>query len=277
MQAIKTELLELLRRNDLMRASLMAGFIQDANFSRDSSVEKLLEMSAKVWNKGVRAKHDPVMMAEFINNVIFNDAKIEGRTEKSKQVIDDPGRYYLHNVLEKKQGCPLSLAIIYLIIADQIGLHCECLALPSYYYIKIKDVAEEFYVDPYDTGKFLTQEEFQKKFRTALQRNRMISANLFEKITHPQLVTRLIQQLKHVYILKGDALTALRAVEMLTALFPESPEITRDRGILYCEMEYFSKAMEDLRYYIQKRPNADDISEIKKLTSMLRGYREIVN
>jgi regulator of sirC expression with transglutaminase-like and TPR domain len=277
MQAIKTELLELLRRNDLLRASLVPGFIQDANFSRDPFVEKLLELSAKVWHKSARVKNDPILQAEVINKVLFTDFKLQGRTEKSKQVIDDPAKYYIHRVLETKMGCPLSLAIIYLSVAEQVGLECECIAVPSYYYIKIKDAADEFYVDPFEHGKFLTPEEFQRKFRIAFQRNRMISANLFEKITTTQLVSRLVQQLKHVYILKGDALTALRAVELLTALFPDSPEITRDRGILYCEMEYFSKAMEDLRFYIQRRPNAEDISEIRKLTTMLKGYREIVN
>jgi regulator of sirC expression with transglutaminase-like and TPR domain len=91
------------------------------------------------------------------------------------------------------------------------------------------------------------------------------------------LVARLLQQLKHIYILKGNAVEALRAVEMLTVIFPESPELTRDRGVLYCEMEYFTQAMKDLKTYLKARPTADDVNEIKKLTSMLKGYREIVN
>ena len=138
-------------------------------------------------------------------------------------------------------------------------------------------MAGDFYVDPFEKGRFLNEEEFQRKFRTAMNRNRMLSTNLFEKVSAQQLVTRLVQQLKHVYILKSNAIEALRAVEMLTAIYPESPELTRDRGILYCEMEYFSKAMADLRFYLKKRPDADDVAEIKKLTKMLQGYREVMN
>ena len=110
-----------------------------------------------------------------------------------------------------------------------------------------------------------------------MNRNRILSTNLFERISTQQIVARLIQQLKHIYILKGNAVEALRAVEMLTCIFPESPELTRDRGILYCEMEYFTKAMSDLKSYLKARPTADDVNEIKKLTTMLKGYREIVN
>jgi regulator of sirC expression with transglutaminase-like and TPR domain len=277
MQAIKTELLELLRRNDLLRSTLLVGKIQDASFSIDPYVEKIMELAARVWHRSSRAVQDNILKAEAINHVLFTELAIEGKSERYKQVIDDPNRYYLHTVLESKVASPLSLAVLYAILAEQVGIQFEILALPSYYFLKVTDVATEFYIDPFEGGKFLNADEFQRKLRTALQRNRMISTNLYEKVSAQQLVTRLVQQLKHVYILKGTALEALRAVELLTALYPESPELTRDRGILYCEMEYFSKAMDDLRFYLKQRPNADDVAEIKKLTSMLKGYREIVN
>ena len=162
-------------------------------------------------------------------------------------------------------------------MAEQVGLDYEILALPSYYLIRIKGIKEEFYIDPFDGGKFLGPEDFQKKFRLAMNRNRILSTNIFERINGSQLIARLIQQLKHIYILKGNAIEALRAVELLTCIFPQSPELTRDRGILYCEMEYFSRAMIDLKDYLKSRPTADDVNEIKKLTTMLKGYREILN
>jgi regulator of sirC expression with transglutaminase-like and TPR domain len=277
MQAIKTELLELLRRNDLLRASLLVGRVQDAVFNDEPFVHELMSLAARVWHRSAKTKHDPVLKAEQINHVLFEEAGIQGKSEKYKQVIDDPHRYYLHSVMQKKVGSPLAVTILYLILAEQVGLEFECMALPSYYLIKVKDFAGDFYIDPFDKGKFLTQEEFQKKFRTALQRNRMIQTNLFEQVSATQLVARLVQQLKHIYILKGSAVEALRAVELLTGIYPDSPELTRDRGILYCEMEYFSRAISDLKYYLDQRPNAEDFKEIKKLTSMLKGYREVVN
>ncbi|MFM8314627.1 MAG: tetratricopeptide repeat protein, partial [Deltaproteobacteria bacterium] len=161
--------------------------------------------------------------------------------------------------------------------AEQVGIEFEVLALPSYYLLRLKGINEEIYIDPFDHGKFLGTEDFHKKFRSALNRNRILSTNLFERVSPEQLVARLIQQLKHIYILKGGAVEALRAVEMLTCIYPESPELTRDRGILYCEMEYFTQAMRDLKSYLKARPTADDVNEIKKLTTMLKGYREIVN
>lgn len=277
MQDIKTELRKLLQRDDLLRAALLIGRVQDAAFCDEPSLQRLMEMAARVWHKSRSAKNDPVLKAKSINQVLFEEIGIQGRSDKYKQVIDDPHRYYLHAVLDRKVASPLALAIFYMILADQVGIECECLALPSYYLIKVTDITGDFYIDPFDNGKLLSQEEFQRKFRSSLNRNRMIQTSLFEKVSTQALVARLVQQLKHIYILKGSAVEALRAVEMLTVIFPESPELTRDRGILYCEMEYFSRAMEDLRFYLEKRPNAEDVREIKKLTTMLKGYREVIN
>lgn len=277
MTEIKSELLVLLRRHDLLRAALFAGHVQNPEFNDAPFVELVMEMAARIWHLSVRSQYDPIKKAEAINRILYKEYGFEGKSEQHKQIIDDPDRYYVHRVLEKKIASPLTLTLLYSIMAEQVGLDYEILALPSYYLIRIKGIKEEFYIDPFDGGKFLGQEDFQKKFRLAMNRNRILSTNIFERINGSQLIARLIQQLKHIYILKGNAIEALRAVELLTCIFPQSPELTRDRGILYCEMEYFSRAMIDLKDYLKSRPTADDVNEIKKLTTMLKGYREILN
>lgn len=277
MEKIKSELLKRLRKNDLLNAALLVGKVQDPSFDPTSVRDEILEMAARAYHHSAKWKKDILVKIDAINCAMFDEFGFEPKTEKFKQVIDDPNRYLLHRVLEKKKGCPLSMTLIYWCIAEQLGIKAECYALPSYYLLKVNDIVGPIYIDCFDRGKVLTTEEFHRKFRVSMEKNRMLPTNLFELVAPQQMVARLVQQLKHVYILKGDALTALRAVELLAALFPESPEITRDRGILYCEMEYFSKAIEDLKFYLKKRPNADDVVEIKKLTTMLRGYREIMN
>lgn len=283
MDNIKTELLTYLDKNDLLRASLVVGKIQDPAFDLDAHVDKVLAIAAKIWHRSSRTRYNPVSGIEKVAAMLFGDFGLEGKTEKFKHLIDDPDRFYLHRVMEKKVGSPLAVTILFAVLCEQIGIECEYIALPSHYMLKLKSGDEDVYIDAFDRGRLLGPEEFQRKLRTAMHRVRggtvaaTVQTNLFEKLTAAQLVARCVQQLKHIYILKGNALEALRCVELLTAIFPGSPELARDRGILYCEMEYFSKAMEDLKRYLKQRPQAEDVGEIKKLTAMLRGYREIIN
>ncbi len=277
MKTTKDELVLFLNRNDLMRATLVLGRIEDPSFKMEAAVDSILALAARVWHLTGGCHDDSILMAQTINRVLYDELELQSTNEKSKRVIDDPGRYFLHQVLKKKLGSSLTLAVLYSILCEQVGIPHECIALPGNYLIRVLDDVGDFYVDPFDRGKMMNAAEFQRKFRSTLQRHRMIQANLFEKVGMVQLLSRLIYQLKQVYILKGKALEALQTVELLTLLHPESPELNRDRGILYCEMEYFSKAMDDLKLYLKQRPNAEDVADIKKLTSMLKGYREIMN
>ncbi len=277
MQAIKSELLELFRREDLLRAALLLGKIENSAFDPTPFAHLCLELASEAWEGCAGFRNDPVMKAGAIKRVLFDNFGLEGKSDLHKQIIDDPNRYYLHSLLQHKKGNALAITALYSIVADQIGLEHQILLFPSHYLLKISDVSGDFFIEPFDSGKLISQAEFQKKFKSALQKNRMISPNLYEQIAPIYLVARLCQQLKNVYILKSKSLEAVRSVELLTAIFPTSAELTRDRGVLYCEMEYFSKAVEDLNSYISRKPDAEDIREIKKLTHMLKGYREIMN
>src|SRR5688572_33397660 len=118
MQAIKTELLELLRRNDLLRSALLIGKIQDAGFTSEAYVDVIMEHAAKIWHRCARAKHDPILKAEAINYTLFAEFGLEPKGERTKQVIDDPHRYVLHSVLSRKIGSPLSFTVLYSILAE---------------------------------------------------------------------------------------------------------------------------------------------------------------
>ena len=277
MEAIKSELLELFRRQDLMRAALLLGKIENSNFDPNPYGNLCMELSSQAWEYCSGHRNDPIMKAEAIQKVLFKDFGLIGKSDRHKQIIDDPDRYYIHSVLTAKTGNALSITALFSILTDQIGLDHQILLFPSHYLLKVADVTGEFFIEPFDSGRLMTTEEYQKKYKAALQRNRMLSPNLYEQLSPVYLVARLAQQLKHVYILKGKALEAVRAVELLTALFPTSAELTRDRGVLYCEMEYFSKAVADLNHYLIQRPEAEDVREIKKLTHMLKGYSEVMN
>ncbi len=277
MEDVKNELARHLNRADLMRSILVLGKIADPTFTDEVFVEKILELASKVWQRSMKARHDVIFKLQNINTVLFKEFELKSKDERYKHIIDDPTRLYLHRVLKTKVGSPLIVTSLYSILCDQVGITYQCIALHNHYYLRVSDATGDFFVDPFDSGRILAEGEFQKKVRSSMQRGRMAQTSLYEILDTRQVVSRIAHQLKHIYILKSAAFEALRAVEVLTVLYPQSPELTRDRGILYCEMEYFSKAIEDLRLYLKRRPEADDVKEIKKLASMLRGYHEIVN
>ena len=165
MQNLKVELLELLRKNDLLRSSLLLGKIAEVKFSEDTYIEKVMGLAAHVWCKGAGTKHDAILKAESINSVLFAEFGLQSKAENYKKVIDNPSRFYLHELLDTKSGSPLTVTILYLILADQIGLSCDCYSLPTQYLLKVDDGLCEFYISPFDRGKFYSRDEFHRNSR----------------------------------------------------------------------------------------------------------------
>lgn len=277
MNSSKRELLAHLRRNDLLRAVLVPGIVADANFFLEMYAEKILELSAAVWQRVRATPNDPIVVAESINQVLFREYGILGKTARPKNRIDEPELHYVHALLERRYGSAIAITSLYAAIASQMNVPFTCVLLPTQFLLRFDDAVRPFYVEPYDDGKLLPEEEVQRRVRNVMARGKLLSSSLYEVAGPTQLVARILTQLKQAYLLKGRALEALRSIDLLTTIYPNSPELARDRGVLYCEMEYFSQAERDLRAYLKERPTADDVAEIKKLASMLKGCREIVN
>src|ERR1044072_8609379 len=104
MEDVKTELARYLKRGDLMRAVLVLGKISDPAFDDTAYIEKILELSAKAWNRTTKTKKDVVMKLQSINTVLFKEFELRAKDERYKNVIDDPTRLFLHRVLKSKIG-----------------------------------------------------------------------------------------------------------------------------------------------------------------------------
>lgn len=95
---------------------------------------------------GVREK------CRIINRVLFHEYGLHGNTEH----YTDPLNSYLDQVLLRRKGIPVSLSIVYLLVAERLGLHLEPVGLPRHFLVGCYDEAAPFFIDPYNAGLFLS-------------------------------------------------------------------------------------------------------------------------
>lgn len=87
-----------------------------------------------------------------LNRVLFHEHGFHGNTEH----YADPLNSFLDQVLERKKGIPISLSIVYLLVADRIGLPLEPVGLPGHFLVGCYAEDVPFYVDPFNGGRLLT-------------------------------------------------------------------------------------------------------------------------
>jgi regulator of sirC expression with transglutaminase-like and TPR domain len=68
----------------------------------------------------------------------------------------DPRNAYLHEVIDRKMGIPITLSIVFLHVATKIGLHAAGVGLPGHYLVKVQFELNEVYADPFHSGATLT-------------------------------------------------------------------------------------------------------------------------
>ena len=96
---------------------------------------------------------EPASMRErcrVLNRVLFHEAGFHGNTEH----YEDPLNSFLPAVLERRVGLPISLAIVYLLVAQRIGLELEPVALPGHFFVGCFTEGQPFFIDAFERGAF---------------------------------------------------------------------------------------------------------------------------
>jgi regulator of sirC expression with transglutaminase-like and TPR domain len=87
-----------------------------------------------------------------LNRVLFHENGFHGNTEH----YADPLNSFLDQVLIRRKGIPLSLSVVYLLVAERIGLSLEPVGLPGHFLVGCYSEDVPFYIDPFNAGRLLS-------------------------------------------------------------------------------------------------------------------------
>ena len=97
----------------------------------------------------------------IINRVLFHEWGFHGNVED----YTDPRNSFLDQVLTRRTGIPLSLSIVYLLVAERLGLELEAIGLPGHFIVGCFTDELPFFIDPFDRGVFRDPEEIFESLR----------------------------------------------------------------------------------------------------------------
>ncbi len=86
----------------------------------------------------------------MINRVLFHEAGFRGNHEH----YTDPLNSFLPTVLERRKGLPITLGIVYLLVAQRIGLELEPVGMPGHFLVGCFVDEEPFFIDAFEQGAF---------------------------------------------------------------------------------------------------------------------------
>jgi len=216
----------------------------------------------------------PVQRLRWLNRFFFHELGFAGNVND----YYDPHNSYLHLVLETRRGIPITLAVLYMELATQIGLTARGVSFPGHFLVKLRMATGqqqgEVVIDPF-TGQSLSREELDEllapyKRSRELQGEFDVPMGLFLQAAMPrEIVARMLRNLKEIHRSAGNWARLLPVMQRLVVLLPQVWEERRDRGLLYAELGQNDAAARDLRTYLDE--TGADAPDRAMIASRLAG------
>ncbi|QSN60742.1 SirB1 family protein [Caballeronia sp. M1242] len=185
----------------------------------------------------------------------------------------DPDNSYLNAVLRRRRGIPISLAVIYLEMAEQLGLPVQGVSFPGHFLLRVATPGSDLMLDP-TTGQSLSEAQMVEMLEPYVQRvGESIGSALrvlLQPATRREIVARMLRNLKSIYLQTERWQRLLAVQQRLVIALPDSIEEVRDRGFAYARLDYLRPALEDLQRYLEDRPDADDATVVESELHDLR-------
>jgi len=250
----------------LDRAALAIALEEYPSLEIDRYLGLLDTLAARVQ---VLAGEDPspTNVLESMNEVLFIQEGLRGNTDD----YYDPRNSFLNDVLDLKNGIPISLSVIYLEVARRISFEVQGVGFPSHFIVKHAAPGHEILVDPFNMGRFLTTEDCQELLDRVYGGKVQMQPTFFQAMTKKAIVSRMLFNLKGIYYQREEHEKALSIVERILMLNPGILSEIRDRGLLFMQTSFFAKALADLEYYLANSPAPEDRSYVEGHIRTMRG------
>ena len=211
-----------------------------------------------------------------INRYLFEDLGFAGNHNQ----YDDPRNSYVNQVLDRKLGIPISLAVIQIELTRRLGLPLDGISFPGHFLVRLPVDDGILVMDPFNKGRPVSAEELKERASPHLGGHPPDDHQLLEILapaTHRMILARMLRNLKGLYLESSDWERVARSSDRLLKLTPDTAEALRDRGLAYRELGHAKGAREDLSRYLRLQPNADDEEAVRSVLVELSGDKRRLN
>jgi regulator of sirC expression with transglutaminase-like and TPR domain len=245
-----------------------------ANLDLERIVDRFDALAAPLAARSL-ARLTPAEQAAALSEHLYDQLGFRG----NDQDYYDPKNSLLPDVLDRKLGIPITLALVYCEVGRRAGVRARGVSFPGHFLVRVDDalsVAPPVVVDPFFGGRRLDTAALQKLLERAAP-NQTVSDEHLTPASPRAMLVRMLINLKWIYATRGDFARALLALDRIISLTPDSVPALRERGLLAARLGAVEAARADLSRLLELVPQAPDASSIRQQLEELRARVTILN
>ena len=187
----------------------------------------------------------------------------------------DPDNSYLHAVLRTRRGIPISLAVLWIELAQGLRLDARGVGFPGHFMVKVHLPKGQVVLDPF-TGHSLSREQLAERLepyrrRSAEDEDAEVPLGLYLQTASPrEILARMLRNLKEIHRAQEDWGRLVLVLDRLIVLQPEAWPEYRDRGLAHAALGHRQQAVPDLEAYLRHTDAGQDIDAITDRVAELK-------
>jgi len=253
---------------DLGRAALAIARIGYPELEPEPYLAELDALAAAAAARLPAGRSD-VEAVRAVAGYLFRERGFRGNEED----YYDPRNSFLNDVLIRRTGIPITLAVVLIETGTRLGLRLEGVGFPGHFLVRAPGEGGPVLLDPFAGGRPVPEPEILARLQALAGPEAPTITRVPPDAVEPSgtqaILARMLRNLLRIYLERDDPRHALDTIDLLSALVPASPEMLRIRGLLYDRLECFAAALQDLRTYLELAPEAPDAADVRARVSRL--------
>jgi regulator of sirC expression with transglutaminase-like and TPR domain len=181
----------------------------------------------------------------------------------------DPRNSFLNEVLERRTGIPITLALVYLEVGRRLGLPMAGVGFPGHFLVKLEG-DPDVVIDPF-SGELLDEAELEQRYRIAAGAGPTLPREALRAATSREILFRMLTNLKRIYLEQKILPEALICCDRAIALMPQVPQEYRDRALVYYGLQRSPEALADLQHFLDLAPEDPTAGPARELAEQLEA------
>ncbi len=149
-----------------------------------------------------------------------------------EQCFDEPQTSYLNCVLESGRGLPITLSVVYMAVASELGIPLEGIAAPAHFLTRLNSDAGMVYIDPFRQGLVMDEIECVEWLHEITELPTAEIYPTLKPVSERAIIIRMLNNLKALFGSRDQWTSAWNVQRRLALLKPGSWREKRDLAIM---------------------------------------------
>jgi regulator of sirC expression with transglutaminase-like and TPR domain len=252
---------------DALLESAIAISMHEMDSVRPEAIDRTLQGFANTVRKRVRGNQPQALLAH-LHEFLFDEVGLTGNLDNYYHSSNS----YVPAVLKNRTGLPITLSLVYKVVAERVGLRVHGIGLPGHFVVAVESgdsTGNAVLIDPFRGGQTVSADEAHERLRDNFGPEVEWTDEMLTPVSNLHWLTRMLQNLLHVFGGAGQYQHVAAMLEMEMLLWPDQTHLQRDLALVLARLDRAEAATVWLEHYLEINPDDPQRQDLAKLLDVL--------